>query len=92
MQPDKTPPAIKIDERNHVEKPFLDQLQGLGWTVRDLNRTQKSQDSDRADFTEVVLFPILRQQLLIINPWLEPDQIEEVIKQLTANFPSSNPG
>ncbi|WP_148767241.1 type I restriction endonuclease subunit R [Dolichospermum sp. UHCC 0315A] len=90
MQPDKTPPAIKIDERNHVEKPLLDQLTGLGWEVRDLDRTQKPQDSDRASFTEVVMLPILRQQLQIINPWLEPDQIEEVIKQLTANFPSNN--
>jgi len=90
MQPDKTPPAIKLDERNHVEKPLLDQLKGLGWEVRDLDRTQKPQDSERASFTEVVMLPILRQQLQIINPWLEPDQIEEVIKQLTANFPSNN--
>ena len=90
MQPDKTSPAIKLDERNHVEKPLLDQLKGLGWEVRDLDRTQKPQDSDRASFNEVVLLPILRQQLQIINPWLEPDQIEEVIKQLTANFPSNN--
>ncbi len=55
MQPDKTPPAIKLDERNHVEKPLLDQLTGLGWEVRDLDRTQKPQDSDRASFNEVVL-------------------------------------
>ena len=84
------PPAIKLDERNHVEKPFLAQLHGLGWEVCDLDRNQKSQDSDRASFTEVVMFPILSQQLKIINPWLEPDQIEEVIKQLTNNFPSNN--
>ena len=90
MQPDKTPPAIKLDERNHVEKPLLDQLHGLGWEVRDLDRTQKPQDSDRESFTEVVMLQVLRQQLQIINPWLEPDQIEEVIKQLTANFPSNN--
>jgi type I restriction enzyme R subunit len=37
-----------------------------------------------------VILPILRQQLQVINPWLETDQIEEVIKQLTANFPSNN--
>jgi len=90
MQPDKTPTAIKLNERNHVEKPLLDQLHGLGWEVRDLARTQKPQDSDRASFTEVVILPILRQQLQVINPWLETDQIEEVIKQLTANFPSNN--
>ena len=90
MQPDKTPQHIKLDERNHVEKPLLAQLQGLGWQVLDLDRTQKPQDSHRENFTEVVMLPILRQQLQIINPWLETDQIEEVIKQLTASFPSNN--
>ena len=24
---------IKLDERNHVEAPLLDQLKGLGWEV-----------------------------------------------------------
>jgi len=33
---------------------------------------------------------VLREQLQIINPWLEIDQIEEVVKQLTANFPGNN--
>jgi type I restriction enzyme, R subunit len=28
---------IKLDERQHVEKPLLDQLAGLGWEVLDLN-------------------------------------------------------
>lgn len=37
MTPDKTPPHIKLDERNHVEKPFLDQLHGLGWEIIDLD-------------------------------------------------------
>ena len=27
---DKTPQQIKLDERNHVEKPLLYQLAGLG--------------------------------------------------------------
>ena len=90
MRPDKTPTAIKFDERHHVEKPLLDQLHGLGWQVRDLDKHQKPQDSDRENFTEVVILPFLRQQLQVINPWLETDQIEEVIKQLTANFPSNN--
>ena len=37
MTQDKTPPYIKLDERNHVEKPLLDQLAGLGWEVLDLD-------------------------------------------------------
>ena len=30
MNTDRTPQYIKLDERNHVEKPLLDQLDGLG--------------------------------------------------------------
>ena len=30
MTQDKTPPHIKLDERNHVEKLLLDELAGLG--------------------------------------------------------------
>lgn len=32
----KVSQQIKLDERNHVEKPLLDQLTGLGWEVIDL--------------------------------------------------------
>jgi type I restriction enzyme R subunit len=37
MIQDKTPHHIRLDERNHVEKPLLDQLAGLGWEVLDLD-------------------------------------------------------
>ena len=33
MSQNKTPQHIKIDERNHVKKPLLDQLDGLDWGV-----------------------------------------------------------
>lgn len=36
------------------------------------------------------MYPVLREQLKVINPWLEDEQVEEVIKQLTASFPSNN--
>ncbi len=26
---------LALDERNHVEKPLLDQLRGLGWEIID---------------------------------------------------------
>jgi len=90
MPPNQTPQAVKLDERNHVEKPLLDQLAGLGWEVLDLEMKQQPGETFRDSFTEVVLLPVLRQQLQVINPWLEADQVEEVVKQLTANFPSSS--
>ncbi|NPV63611.1 MAG: type I restriction endonuclease subunit R [Methanotrichaceae archaeon] len=87
---DKTPAHIKLDERNHVEKPLLDQLCGLGWEIIDLtDKKQQPSDSHRQSFTEVVMYSVLRDQLKVINPWMAEDQVEEVIKQLTASFPST---
>jgi len=91
MSPDKTLKHIKIDERNHVEKPLLDQLDGLGWDIIDLTGTkQMPADTGRETFTEVTMPQVMRQQLKVINPWLESDQVEEVIKKLTASFPGSS--
>lgn len=87
MSSKSTPAHIKLDERNHVEKPLLDQLAGLGWTILDLEKDQKPADTGRSSFTEVVLEPRLRTQLKVINPWLADDQIDEVVKRLTASFP-----
>lgn len=87
---DKTTKEIKLDERLHVEKPFLDQLKGLGWDVIDCDNQQTPAQTFRKSFAEVVMLPVLRKQLKIINDWLEDDQIEEVIKQLTASFPGTN--
>ncbi len=85
----QTPQHIKLDEHNHVEKPLLDQLHVLGWEIIDLDNKQHPADSYRESFTEVVMLPVLREQLTAINPWLEDDQVEEVVKQLTASFPST---
>ena len=86
---DKIANEIKLDERHHVEKPLLDQLDGLNWKIIDLDSKQHPVDTFRESFTEVVMLPVLREQLKIINTWLEDDQVEEVLKQLTASFPST---
>ena len=86
----KTPKHLKLDERNHVEKPLLDQLVRLGWKIIDLtDMKQTPADTHRENFTEVVMLPVLCEQLKVINPWLEDDQVEEVVKRLTASFPST---
>ena len=80
--------SLRLDERNHVEKPLLEQLHGLGWEIIDLtDAKQKPGDTFRESFTEVVMLPVLRERLRVINPWLDDDQVEEVVKQLTASFP-----
>jgi len=86
-----TPAHIKLDERNHVEKPLLEQLAGLSWNILDLtDKTQTPADTGRTSFAEVVLEQRLRKQLKVINPWLAEDQIDDVVKQLTDNFPGSD--
>ncbi len=80
--------SLRMDERNHVEMPLLEQLHGLGWEIIDLtDKQQKPADTFRENFTEVVMLPVLREQLTVINPWLEDDQVEEVVRQLTASSP-----
>ena len=87
---DNTAKQLKLDERNHVEKPLLDQLVGLRWDVIDLtDKPQIPDDTFRENFTEVVMLPVLRAQLKVINPWLEGDQVEEAVKRLTASFPGT---
>ena len=87
MSSKNNPQKNKLDERNHVEKPLLDQLEGLGWEIIDLDNKQHPADTHRKNFAEVVMLPVLRQQLKVINSWLEDDQVEEVIDKLTARSP-----
>ena len=62
MNTKKVPDYIRLDERNHVEKPFLDQLNDLGWEIIDLTDvTQKPSDTFRQSFTEVVILPVLQE-------------------------------
>lgn len=89
MKSEKIPELFKMDERNYVEIPFLEQLESMDWEVIDLDLKQKPSDSYRYSFTDVVMLPILKECIMGINSWLEEDQADEVIKQLTANFTGS---
>ena len=80
----------KLDERNHVERPLLDQLSGLGWEIIDLTEEKQTPGHTfRDNFTEVVMPGVLREQIKKINPWLAHGQVEDVARQLTAGFPST---
>ena len=64
----KTPQPIKLDERNGVEKPLLDQLYGLDWEILDLETKQKPQDTFRESFTEVVMLRCCENSLQSSTP------------------------
>ena len=86
---DKRNAALRLDEKTHVEEPFLQQLEDLGWTVIRLKQQQKPQQSFRTQFSQVVLQPQLEEALRKINPFLQDDQVADVIRRLTA-FPQKN--
>ena len=75
--------ALRLDEREHVELPLLEQLRGLGWTIIDLKDPAAPPLPARVSGAAVVLEPILRERLQALNDWLEPDQLEHVVKALT---------
>lgn len=84
MSERKVPKHILVNEREWVEKPLLDQLDGLGWTVIDLEmKGQTPAQSFRESFDEVVLLPVLRESLRKINDWIDEDQIDEAISKIT---------
>jgi type I restriction enzyme R subunit len=85
MATDKTPPHVKMDEKNHVEEPLLLQLEsmpGLHWKVLRLDNFQVPEETQRADFSQVIMKNDLIEALKKINPWLEDDQVYEVIEKI----------
>lgn len=75
--------TLKLDEYSHVEKPFLEQLAGLGWEVLELQMQQQPEQSYRSTFSEVVLKPKLREALIKINPFLTDAQVDELERKIT---------
>ena len=79
---------LKLHEREFVEQPFLQQLEGLGWQTiyLTMGHSQQAADSYRSDFNQVLLLPILYEALEKINPWLDDTQLDECVRHLTAGF------
>lgn len=86
MAADKAPSHVRMDEKNHVEEPFLHQLEtmpGLCWKVLRLDDYQASEETQRTEFSQVILKDDLIAAILRINPWLEDDQVQEVTDKIT---------
>ena len=52
-----------LDEYTYVEKPFMDQLEGLGWRTLFLETDSPPEASYRISFREVLIEPELRMAL-----------------------------
>lgn len=79
-------PDPRLTELSQVEEPFLRQLEGLGWRVLRGDKYDPA-STERESFHEVIIESELRIALQQINPWLEDDQIDELIRRIQA--PSS---
>lgn len=74
--------SLKLDEKRHVEVPFLEQLKQQGWETLVLDNHQEPHHSKRKSFSEVFIADDLRGSLKKLNPFLTDSQIEEVIHKL----------
>ena len=80
---------LKLDEKSNVEDPFLDQLQSQGWEIIRLELKQDPAQSYRQNFGQVVLQPKLEEALRNINPFLEEDQVSEVVQRIISVPPAT---
>jgi type I restriction enzyme R subunit len=74
-----------MSEYHHVEKPFLDQLAALGWTIVDQGCgmiPSAPAASLRENFREWLLPGIFREAVRAINPWLTDRQLEDLRSQI----------
>lgn len=84
--------AGRPSELMYVETPLLEQLKKLGWTVVQLDDSEKHdpQKSFRESFSEVVIVSRLKAALKRLNPWLNDVQIDDLCIQVQ-NYPHPLP-
>ena len=73
---------IEIDEKYNVIAPVLKQLESLGWKIIQGDEYDAGL-SLRAGFNEVVLEKELRTALMRMNPWLQEDQVNDIVRAVT---------
>ena len=81
----------------NVEKPFLEKLRQLGWTVIDqgLGVPQEPEKSLRENFKQVLLPKVFKESIKAINKtvdgreWLTDKQLDEILFEIQ-NFPGKS--
>ena len=82
-----------MSEYSHTEKPFLDQLHTLGWTIinQPAGIPTDPARSDRSSFREVTLKAVFKQAIYAINTtdqgdrWLTDTQLDAVYDGVTTH-------
>ena len=72
-------------EYDNVERPFMDHLTSLGWNIvlseDDLNKF-RPRLTKRYSFDEVLIESRLKQSLEKLNPWMNEEQITDVVNEI----------
>lgn len=71
----------RLTELSQVEDPFLRQLEGLGWRILRGDKYDPA-STLRESFHEVIIESELRVGLKQSNPWLEDDQVDELVHRI----------
>lgn len=76
---------ILLNEKEYVEEPFLRQLEKLGWDILRAGEEGKGNPTItfREGFNEVMLEGKLREVLIKLNPWLQEEQIAQIVHEIT---------
>ena len=78
------------NEKHYVEDPFLNQLERLDWRIIRADREDPPEVTFREDFHSVVIEKELFAGLKQANPWIEDDQMREVLRRITTFPPGAN--
>lgn len=76
-------PVPPLTELEQVEESFLRQLERMGWRVLRGDKYDPA-STLRDSFHEVIIESELRAALKQINPWLEDDQLDELVRRVQA--------
>lgn len=85
---------LRLDEKNHVEEPLLRQLEnipGVHWNVLrlEIGNLQTPQETQREDFSQVLMMSDLKDAIKRINPWINEEQLFEALSDISS-FESDN--
>ncbi len=85
---DKKTENLRLDEKNHVEEPFLKQLEGMSginWKVLrlEMGPGQTPAQTQREDFVQVIMKRDLEDALKRINKGIDEAQLFEAVKDIT---------
>lgn len=71
------------DEFTKVELPAIEQLQSLGWSYVKGEDLSPDNSTERASFKDIVLEERLSSNIKKINPWINEQNLQKVVKDLT---------